>query len=46
MKYFTHPEGIFEIKIPLDLHYKNEVAGYENVSPFSFELFQNTQGCF
>jgi hypothetical protein len=46
MKYFTHPEGIFEIKIPLDWHYKNEVAGYENRSPFSFELFQNTQGCF
>jgi len=46
MKYFTHPEGIFEIKIPLDWHYKNEVVGYENVSPFSFELFQNTQGCF
>lgn len=46
MKYFTHPEGIFEIKIPLDWHYKNEVAGYENKSPFSFELFQNTQGCF
>lgn len=46
MKYFTHPDGIFEIKIPLDWHYKNEVAGYENISPFSFELFQNTQGCF
>jgi len=46
MKYFTHPQGIFEIKIPLDWHYKNEVAGYENKSPFSFELFQNTQGCF
>lgn len=46
MKYFTHPKGIFEIKIPLDWHYKNEVAGYENKSPFSFELFQNTQGCF
>lgn len=46
MKYFTHPEGIFEIKVPLDWHYKNELAGYENKSPFSFELFQNTQGCF
>tara|TARA_R110001583_G_scaffold194839_1_gene367272 strand:- start:740 stop:1726 length:987 start_codon:yes stop_codon:yes gene_type:complete len=46
MKYFTHPNGIFEIKIPLDWHYKNEVAGYENKSPFSFELFENTQGCF
>jgi uncharacterized protein YutE (UPF0331/DUF86 family) len=46
MKYFTHPNGIFEIKIPLDWHYKNEVAGYKNQSPFSFELFENTQGCF
>jgi len=46
MKYFTHPNGIFEIKIPLDWYYKNEVAGYENISPFSFELFENTQGCF
>ncbi|AUP81009.1 hypothetical protein [Flavivirga eckloniae] len=46
MKYFTHPKGIFEIRIPLDWYYKNEVAGYENKSPFSFELFENTQGCF
>lgn len=46
MKYFTHPNGIFEIKIPLDWYYKNEVAGYENKSPFSFELFEDTQGCF
>ena len=29
MKYFVHPVGIFEIKIPLDWHYKNEVAGLE-----------------
>lgn len=46
MKYFTHPKGIFEIKIPLDWHYKNEVAGYENESPFSFEVFENVKGCF
>ncbi len=46
MKYFTDPDGIFEIKIPLEWHYKNEVAGYENKSPFSFELFKNSQGCF
>ncbi|MFT4155151.1 hypothetical protein [Parafilimonas sp.] len=46
MKYFTHPEGIFEIKIPLDWHYKNEVAGYENKSPFSFEVFEDVKGCF
>lgn len=46
MKFFTHPDGIFEIRIPLDWHYKNDIVGYENKSPFSFELFQNTQGCF
>lgn len=46
MKYFTHPEGIFEIKIPLDWHYKNEVAGIGNESPFSFELFEEANGCF
>lgn len=46
MKYFTHPEGIFEIKIPLDWHYKNEVAGVGNKSPFSFELFEEAKGCF
>jgi len=46
MKYFTHPKGIFEIKIPLDWHYKNEVAGYENKSLFSFDVFENAKGCF
>lgn len=46
MKYFTHPEGVFEIKIPLDWSYMNEIAGYENKSPFSFELFEETQGAF
>lgn len=46
MKYFTHPQGIFEIKIPLDWLYKNEVAGLKNRPPFSFEQFENTMGCF
>lgn len=46
MKYFTHPEGIFEMKIPLDWYYKNKLAGYEDKSPFSFEPFENTQGAF
>lgn len=45
MKFFTHPEGIFEINIPLEWYYKNEVAGYQNKSPFSFELYENC-GCF
>ena len=46
MKFFTHPEGIFEIQIPNDWYYKNEVAVHENVSPFSFELYHNHCGCF
>ncbi len=46
MKTFTHPDGIFEIKIPLDWVYKNEIAGYENKSPFSFELLDNNCGAF
>lgn len=46
MKTFTHPEGIFEIKIPLDWVYKNEIGGYECKSPFSFEPLDNSCGCF
>ncbi len=46
MKTFTHPDGIFEMKIPLDWVYKNEIAGYENKSPFSFELLENSCGAF
>lgn len=46
MKTFTHPDGIFEIKIPLNWIYKNEIAGYENKPPFSFELIENNCGCF
>lgn len=46
MKTFTHPAGLFEIKIPLDWVYKNEIAGYKNNSPFSFELLDNNCGCF
>lgn len=30
MKFFTHPEEIFEMQIPLEWYYKNEVAGQEN----------------
>lgn len=46
MKTFTHPEGLFEVKIPLDWVYKNEIAGYDNNSPFSFELLDNNCGSF
>lgn len=46
MKLFTHPEGIFEIKVPFEWYYKNEIAGYKNESPFSFELYNDSCGCF
>ncbi|MCD9853486.1 hypothetical protein LUD75_02125 [Epilithonimonas sp. JDS] len=46
MKFFTHPEGIFELNIPLEWYYKNEVFGYPNKPPFSFELYENNCGCF
>lgn len=46
MKDFTHPEGFFEIKIPLEWNYVNEFFGYDNKQPFSFELYENSCGCF
>lgn len=46
MKTFTNPEGIFEIHIPIDWDYQNELYGYENESPFSFQPFKNPLGCF
>ncbi len=46
MKTFTSPDGIFEIEIPLEWDYKNEIAGIENESPYSFESFKNSIGAF
>ena len=46
MKYFTHPKGTFVIKIPVEWQYKNVAVGYEEKSPFSFELYENEVGCF
>lgn len=46
MKTFTSPDGIFEIHIPIDWDYQNELHGNENESPFSFQPFKNPMGCF
>jgi hypothetical protein len=46
MKYFTEPNGIFVIKIPIEWQYKNIIAGIGEVPPFSFELYENICGAF
>tara|TARA_R110002072_G_scaffold302818_1_gene488941 strand:- start:2169 stop:3179 length:1011 start_codon:yes stop_codon:yes gene_type:complete len=46
MKYFTHPEGKFIIKIPVEWQYKNVAVGYDEKPPFSFELYEDNIGCF
>lgn len=46
MKTFTSPDGIFEIRIPIDWDYQNELHGHKNESPFSFQPFKNPMGCF
>jgi hypothetical protein len=46
MKYFTEPHGIFIIQIPVEWQYKNVAIGHEEVSPFSFELYENPVGAF
>jgi len=46
MKYFTEPQGRFVIKIPTEWQYKNILAGDEEISPFSFELYENPMGAF
>lgn len=46
MKYFTEPNGLFVIKIPIEWQYKNIAVGIKEVSPFSFELYENACGAF
>lgn len=46
MKYFKEPKGKFVIKIPIEWQYKNLAAGYDEKPPFSFELYDNSIGCF
>ena len=46
MKYFTEPNGLFMIKIPVEWQYANVAARYEEVSPFSFQLYEGNVGAF
>lgn len=46
MKYFTEPKGRFLISVPLEWQYKNVSVGYEEISPFSFQLYENPVGAF
>lgn len=46
MKHFTEPSGKFVIKVPTEWQYKNIAVGHEEVSPFSFELYENSIGAF
>lgn len=46
MKYFTEPNGKFVIKVPTEWQYKNIAIGYQEVSPFGFELYDNSVGAF
>ncbi len=46
-KHWTEPNGIFIINIPANWQYKNAV--FENIeekSPYSFEQYENSAGCF
>ncbi|WP_321319862.1 hypothetical protein [Labilibaculum sp.] len=47
MKHWTEPNGIFIVNIPIEWQYKNVV--FENIeekSPFSFQPYENSLGCF
>ncbi|TCD16973.1 hypothetical protein EZ456_23785 [Pedobacter psychrodurus] len=47
MKHWTEPNGNFIMNIPVDWQYKNIVfEDVEEVSPFSFEPYEKSFGCF
>ena len=46
MKYFTHPEGIFATKTPLNWYYKNKITRFAAKYNYSFELIDNPHGAF
>ncbi|QXP70647.1 hypothetical protein H0I29_00630 [Polaribacter sp. R2A056_3_33] len=46
-KHWTEPNGIFIINIPVNWQYKNAVFEHiEEKSPYSFEQYENSTGCF
>jgi|SRR5690554_2986595 len=47
MKHWTEPNGIFLIQIPTEWQYLNPVVeGEEEKSPYSFQPYENANGCF
>jgi len=46
-KHWTEPNGIFIINIPVNWQYRNAVfEDIEEKSPYSFEQYENSAGCF
>lgn len=47
MKHWTEPNGILLIQIPIEWQYKNSVfKDVKEESPYSFELYEDSVGCF
>jgi len=47
MKHWTEPNGILLIQIPIDWQYLNPVfKGEEEISPYSFQPYDESIGCF
>lgn len=47
MKHWTEPNGILLIQIPIDWQYLNlGLSGYEEKSPYGFQLYEDPIGCF
>ncbi|SDS21956.1 hypothetical protein SAMN05192545_0993 [Maribacter dokdonensis] len=46
-KHWTEPNGVFIVSIPVDWQYRNAVLNnIEEKSPYSFEAYDNSIGCF
>lgn len=47
MKHWTEPNGIFLIQIPIDWQYLNSgLSDYEEKSPYGFQTYEDSIGCF
>ena len=46
-KHWTEPNGVFTVDIPIDWQYRNvELHNFEEKSPYSFEAYDSSIGCF
>lgn len=47
MKHWTEPNGILLIQVPIDWQYLNSgLSDYEEKSPYSFQPYEDSIGCF